>query len=109
MDILTNMYEKPTTSNHIFLLKKLVKMKLFDKNDVTVHINSFTQVTNQLESTGIKLDEKLQALLFLCSLPDSYNTTVQGISSTMKDNLTLNDAMSRIMDEEICRKVSNED
>lgn len=109
MDILTNMYEKPSTSNQIFLLKKLVNMKLFDKGSVAEHINSFTQVTNHLESAGIKLGDKLQALLFLCSLPDNYNTVVQGISSTMKDDLTLDYAVSNIMDEEMRRKVSGGD
>lgn len=106
MDILTNMYEKPSTSNQIFLLKKLVNMKLSDRSSVVEHINNFTHVTNQLESAGINLEMKLQALLFLCSLPDSYNTAVQGISSTMKGDLTLDDAMSSIMDEEMRRKVS---
>jgi len=72
------------------------------------HINSFTQVTGQLESAGINLDMKLQALLFICSLSESYNTTVQGISSTMKDDLTLNDIVSNIMNEEMRRKVTEE-
>jgi len=109
MDILTNIFEKPSTSNQVFLLKKLVNMKLSDRGSVAEHINSFTQVTGQLESAGINLDMKLQALLFLCSLPESYNTAVQGISSTMKDDLTLDDAVSSIMDEEMRRKVSGGD
>lgn len=45
MDILANMYEKPSTSKQIFLLKKMVKMKLTDRGSVAEHINNLTQVT----------------------------------------------------------------
>lgn len=101
IDILTNIYEKSSTSNQVFLLKKLVNMKLSDRGFVVERINSFMQVTSQLESAGINLNMKLQALLFLCSLPESYNTAVQEISSTMKDDLTLDDVVNSIMDEEM--------
>ncbi|MHC6131857.1 retrotransposon gag domain-containing protein [Serratia marcescens] len=85
MEILSNLYEKPSTHNQIFLLRKLVNMKLADRGSVVEHVNKFTQATNQLDTAGVSLENRLQALLFLCSLPDSYNTAVQGITSTCKD------------------------
>ncbi|GAV59553.1 UBN2_2 domain-containing protein [Cephalotus follicularis] len=84
-------------------------MKLSDRSSLVEHINNFTKVTNQFESASIKLNKKLQELLFLCFLQDSCNTAVQEISSTIKGDLNPDGVVSSIMDEEMHRKVSSGD
>ncbi|KAK2971629.1 hypothetical protein RJ640_003449 [Escallonia rubra] len=59
----------------------------------------------QLESVGINFDDEIRALLFLCSLPDSWNSLVTTMSnSTISGTLTLNDVLSSMKNDEMRRK-----
>ncbi|KAK2989776.1 hypothetical protein RJ640_029930 [Escallonia rubra] len=76
-----------------------------ENGSVVDHLNDFNGVTNQLESVGINFDDKIRALLFLCSLPDSWNNLVTTVSnSTISGTLTLNDVVSSVMNDEMRRK-----
>ena len=48
MDKLTKMYEKPSTSNKVYLMKKLFNMKMNEGSSVQHHANEFNIITNQL-------------------------------------------------------------
>ena len=52
----------------MFLLKKLVNMKLKKRNLVADHLNVFQSIINQLTTMKIAFDIKMQAFLLLCSL-----------------------------------------
>ncbi|KAK2972111.1 hypothetical protein RJ640_013845 [Escallonia rubra] len=97
MKALEKLYEKPSTSNKVFLIKRLFNMRMSENGSVVDHLNDFNGVTNQLESVGIDFDDKIRALLFLCSLPDMSNFTISG-------TLTLNDVVSSVMNDEMRRK-----
>ena len=73
MKTLVTLYEKPSASNNIFLMKHLFNMKMAEGGFVTDHLNEFNIVTSQLSSVGINFDEEIRALLILCSLPESWN------------------------------------
>ncbi|KAK2999025.1 hypothetical protein RJ639_024468 [Escallonia herrerae] len=76
-----------------------------ENSSVVDHLNDFNGVTNQLESVGINFDDEIRALLFMCSLPDSWNNLVTTVSnSTISGTLTLNDVVSSVMNDEIRRK-----
>ena len=66
---LVKLYEKPSTSNKVFLMKRLFNMKMFEGGFVADHLNDFSTVTSQLSSIGVKFVDEVRALLFLCSLP----------------------------------------
>ena len=68
---LAKIYEKPSTSNKVFLMKHLFNMKMSEVGSVENHLNYFNTVTNQLSSVGVNFDDEVRALLFLCSLPES--------------------------------------
>ncbi|KAK2976016.1 hypothetical protein RJ640_015693, partial [Escallonia rubra] len=105
MKALEKLYEKPSASNKVFLMKKLFNMRMSENGSVVDHLNDFNGVTNQLESVGINFDDEIRALLFLCSLPDSWNNLVTTVSnSTISGTLTLNDVVSSVMNDEIQRK-----
>ncbi|KAK2994756.1 hypothetical protein RJ640_013405 [Escallonia rubra] len=105
MKALEKLYEKPSASNKVFLMKKLFNIRMSENGSVVDHLNDFNGVTNQLESVGINFDDEIRALLFLCSLHDSWNNLVTTVSnSIISGTLTLNDVVSSVMNDEMRRK-----
>ena len=46
MKTLATLYEKPSTSNKVFLMKRLFNMKMIEGGSVTDHLNEFNTVTS---------------------------------------------------------------
>ncbi|KAJ0824572.1 putative RNA-directed DNA polymerase [Helianthus annuus] len=79
---LSNMYEKPSVANKVFLIRELVNTRMREGSSVTEHINKLNSILARLASVGIKFEDEVQALLLLSSLPDSWSGTVTAISSS---------------------------
>ena len=71
MQTLVKLYENPSASNKVFLMKRLFNMKMSEGGSIADHLNEFNTVTSQLSSVGVNFDDEVIALLFLCSLPES--------------------------------------
>ena len=65
------MFEQKNARNKIFLLKKLVNMKLKEGTLMTDHLNAFQSIVNQLVAMKMVMHDEMQGSLLLCSLPDS--------------------------------------
>ena len=72
MDALAKIYEKPSASNKVFLMKRLFNMKMSKGWSIVYHLNEFNTVTNQPSSVKVDFDDEVRALLILCSLPKSW-------------------------------------
>ena len=68
METLAKLYEKPSASNKVFLMKRLFNIKMVEGGSVVDHLNEFNTVTSQLSFVGINFDEEISALLILCSM-----------------------------------------
>jgi hypothetical protein len=90
MDALDKLYEKPSTSNKVFLMKILFNMKMSEGGSVADHLNEFNTVTNQLSSVKVDFDDEVRALLILCSLPERWNDLVMVVSNSVSGSNTLN-------------------
>ena len=103
MDALGKLYEKPSASNKIFLMKKLFNMKMYENSLVANHLNDFNMVLNMLSSVTIEFDEEVRALLILCSLPESWNSLVMVVSNSVPANskLKFEDVVGVILSEEM--------
>jgi hypothetical protein len=66
MDALDKLYEKPSTSNKVFLIKKLFNMNMSEGGSVADHLNEFNTFTNQPSSIKVDFDDEVRALLILC-------------------------------------------
>jgi len=108
--VLAKLYEKPSTSNKVFLMKHLFNMKMSKGGFVADHLNDFNTVTSQLSSIGENFDDEVRTLLFLCSLPESWNGLVMVISNSVSGSNTLkfDDVFSSILSEEMRHKSSGE-
>ena len=70
MYAMAKLYEKPSMSNKVFLMKRLFNMKMLEGGFVADHLNEFNTVTNQLSSIKVDFDDEVRALLILCSSPE---------------------------------------
>jgi hypothetical protein len=60
MDALDKLYEKPSVSNKVFLMKRLFNMNMSEGGSVADHLNEFNTVTNQLSSVKVDFDDEVQ-------------------------------------------------
>ena len=79
MSALSKLYEKPSASNKVFLMKRLFKMS--KSGSVADHLNEFNTLTSQLRSVKVNFDDEVRALLILCSLPERWNSLVMAVSN----------------------------
>nr|GEZ50051.1 retrovirus-related Pol polyprotein from transposon TNT 1-94 [Tanacetum cinerariifolium] len=102
---LFNMYEKPSASNKVFLIRQLVNTNMTEGAAVADHVNEFNSVISKLLSIDIKFDDEMHALLLLSSLPDSWSGTVTAVSSTSGTNkLTFEGIRDMIIREDIRKR-----
>jgi hypothetical protein len=103
MDALAKLYEKPSASNKVFLMKRLFNMKMSKGGSVVDHLNEFNTVTNQLSSVKVDFDDEVRALLILCSLPERWNNLVMVVSNSVSGSNTLkfDDVVGVILSEEM--------
>ena len=84
-------------------MKRLFNMKMSEGGYVADHLNDFNTVTSQLSSVVVNFDDEVRALLFLCSLQESWNGLVMAISNFVSGSSTLNfdDVVGAILSEEM--------
>ena len=66
MSTLVKLYEKPSTSNKVFLMKRFFNMKMSEGGSVADHLNEFNTITSQLSSVKVNFDDEVRDLLILC-------------------------------------------
>ena len=94
-------YEQPTAQNKANLMKRLVNLKYKEGRSITKHVSEFQDLVDQLTTMKIILDDELQALLFLSSLPDSWETLVVLVNNSASNGkLTLDMVTDRLRNEE---------
>ena len=65
MSTLDKLYEKPSNSNKVFLMKHFFNMNMSEGRYVFDHLNEFNTITSQLSSIKVNFDDKVRALLIL--------------------------------------------
>ena len=107
--VLSNMYEKPTTSNQVHLIRQFVNTMMKEGASVVGHINEFKSIISRLKSVNINFADDILALFLLSSLPDSWHGMVTAVSnSTGTTKLTLDRVRDLILSEDLMRQNSGE-
>ena len=60
-----------------------MKLDYMDGQSMKEHLNSFKGLVNQLTKINMKIDDELQALLLLNSLPESWDTLVVTLNNSV--------------------------
>lgn len=74
MTALSNMYEKPSVNNKVYLATKFFNLKVVKGTSVTTHLNEFDLLINKLAAIELKFSNEVNAIFLLRSLPDSWET-----------------------------------
>jgi hypothetical protein len=103
MDALYKLYEKPSASNKVFLMKILFNMNILEGGSVSDHLNEFNMITNQLSFVKVDFDDEVRALIIVFSLPERWNGLVMDVSNFVSGSNTLkfDDFVGVILSEEM--------
>ncbi|KAK1414099.1 hypothetical protein QVD17_29840 [Tagetes erecta] len=105
---LSNMYEKPSAANKVFLMRELFTMRMKEGSSVTEHINNLNSILSRLSSVKMKFDDETKAVLLLSSLPDSWSGTVTAVTnSTGTEGMTFEKIRDLVLGEDIRRRGAN--
>nr|GEY74621.1 retrovirus-related Pol polyprotein from transposon TNT 1-94 [Tanacetum cinerariifolium] len=106
---LSNMYDKHSASNKVFLIQQLVNTKTKEGASIADYVNEFNSILSRLMYVDIKFYDEVQVLLLHSSLPESWSGTVTIVSgSTRNIKLKFDNIHDLIIEEDICRKTSKE-
>ena len=87
--------------NKAFMIRKLVNMKYKEGDSMAEHLSSFQEIVNQLTTNENTLNDELQALLLLSSLPDSWEVLIMILTnSTSNRKMTLSMVKESMSNEE---------
>ena len=75
-DKLDDQFMSKTLTRKLYLKQKLYGLKMQEGSDLTEHVNVFNQVIADLVKVEVTIDDEDKAIIFLCSLPRSYEHLV---------------------------------
>ena len=84
---LRSLYEKKTAQNKAFIARKLVNLKLKEGKSIVEHLSEFQDLVNQMVTMNLIIDDELQVLLFLSSLPNSWETLIVSLSTSASNGV----------------------
>ena len=106
---LENLFSRKTSGNKTTLIRRLVKLKYKDKNNMVEHIISFQGIVNKFVGMKMNIDDEMQASLLLSSLHDSWETLVVTVSnSTPNGILTMESVKDSLLNEKARKKEKSE-
>ena len=75
---------------------------MIESASIATHINEFSTITTQLSLVEIEFDDEVRALIFVSSLPKSWNAIVTTMSNSFaKKKMVFKDIQDLILSKEI--------
>ena len=99
---LENMYETKNAQVKIFLMWKMMNLKLKEGQSIAKHLNDFEGMIVQLSVASLPLDDETRACFLLDSLLDSWNTLVVSLRNlALEGKVALAMVRNSLFNEEI--------
>ena len=87
------------------MIRRLVNLKYKNGNSVAEHLSNFQRLLNELSTMKLELDDEVQSLFLLSSLPDSWETLVVSLSNLAQNGvITVNMVKDYMFNEKARRK-----
>ena len=107
---LKGLYERKTAQNKAFVARNFVNLKIKEGRSIVKHLSEFHDFVNQMVTMKLIIDDKLQVLLLLSSLPDSWETLMVSLSNSAPNGvLQLAVVKDSLFNEETRRKDMGKD
>ena len=105
-DKLQSMYKMISVAYKNFIMKKLYKLKVKDRKMTSSHINELNTLLCQPNSIGMPQDDQNKAVIFLCSLLDSWDGVVMSINTSVsgKNKLVYDEVVATFLSEDMRRR-----
>ena len=81
---LADQFQRKTWANKLELKRKLFSMRLGERGSVHNHIQSMTEVCDELSAIGEPVNEEDRVVYLLASLPESYNVLVTALEASVE-------------------------
>ena len=92
-------------NNKLYLKQHLFTLRMKEDTPIKDHLDELNKILMDLKNIDVRIDEKDQTLILLCSLPPSFENFVNSILYG-RDTLSLEDVKSALHFKELRQKVS---
>jgi hypothetical protein len=103
---LESLYMKKSLTNRLFLKQRLYTLRMQEGTPLCDHLDYFNRIILDMKNIDIKVDDEDQALILLCSLPDSFDNFVNSMLYG-RDTISLADVKSALNSMELRTKLNS--
>lgn len=106
MKALANMYQiKKAAFSKARFMRKLLDLKMAKGTSVLDHITEFNMIMQQLRSVNVRFDDEFEAIVLLCSSPQSWSGTLTRVDCVFgEEKLELKKIRDLLLEEVIFRR-----
>ncbi|GKV37057.1 hypothetical protein SLEP1_g45126 [Rubroshorea leprosula] len=93
--------------NRLYLKKRLFTLNMNEGGSIKDHLDEFNKLILDLKNIDVKIEDKDQAIIVLCLLPDFYDSFVETHLHS-RDQLSMEDVKAALNSRELKKKVSGD-
>ena len=106
---LSDTYEKKVATTKTYLIRRLYNPRMKESDSVQTHLNEYKSLSSQISAQGTTIEDELRAMLFMSSLPLSWETFVTTVCNASTAAVKYSEVTSAILTEASQRKLFAKD